>query len=205
MRQANDSVIDRAKVREVAAVFRSREALEAAVGALLTAGFDRADVDLMASVDAVREKLGGIYVPAEELADVPKAPRQDFLPDKELVGPLAQAVGFLTFIGAAAAASGVAASGGAVAMAALSGGLATGGLAAVIARKLGRKQAREVEAQLESGGLILWVRVRSPEREAKAQELLTASGGEAVHVHEIEIEKRLEDLPLSSLIAKEPV
>jgi hypothetical protein len=204
MTAASDTVIDRAKVREVAAVFRSREALDATVAALLTAGFDRADIDLMASVDAVRQKLGGVYVPAEELADMAKTPRQAFLPKEGLVGPLAGAVGILTFLGATAAAIGVAASGGAIAMAAAGGGLATGGLAAVIARALGRKHARALEAQIEAGGLVLWVRVHSPEQEAKAQEVLIASGGEAVRVHEIEIEKRLEDLPLSSLIAKEP-
>jgi outer membrane lipoprotein SlyB len=204
MRQANDSVIDRVKVREVAAVFRSREALDAAVGALLTAGFDRADIDLMASVDAVREKLGGVYVPAADLADIPNVPRQAFVPKEGLVGPLAQAVGILAFLGATAAAIGVAASGGAIAVAAVSGGLATGSLAAAIAGALGRKHARALEAQIELGGLILWVRVHSPEDEAKAQEVLIASGGEAVRVHEIEIEKRLEHVPLSSLLAEEP-
>jgi hypothetical protein len=48
------------------------------------------------------------------------------------------------------------------------------------------------------GGLVLWVRVRSPEQEEKAQQVLLAHGAEAVRVHEIEIDKRLEDLPLSS-------
>jgi hypothetical protein len=72
--QADDAVLDRVKVREAAGVFRSRAALEAAVDALLRACFDRADNDFMASADAVREKLGAVYVAAEELADVPRAP-----------------------------------------------------------------------------------------------------------------------------------
>ena len=42
-------------------------------------------------------------------------------------------------------------------------------------------------------------RVRSPDREAKAQEILTPHGAEAVRVHEIEIDKRLQDIPLSAL------
>ena len=50
------------------------------------------------------------------------------------------------------------------------------------------------------GGLVLWVRVRSPEREEKAQQILREHGAEAVRVHEIEIDKRFEDIPLSSLV-----
>lgn len=50
-----------------------------------------------------------------------------------------------------------------------------------------------------SGGIVLWVRAHDPEKEAQAQEILARFGGEAIRVHEIEIDKRLADLPLSSL------
>jgi hypothetical protein len=48
-------------------------------------------------------------------------------------------------------------------------------------------------------GLILWVRARSPEQETLAQEILLAHGAQAVRVHEIDLEKRPEDLPLGSV------
>jgi hypothetical protein len=48
-------------------------------------------------------------------------------------------------------------------------------------------------------GLILWVRVRSPEQEALAQEVLLAHGAKAVRVHEIDLEKRPDDLPLATV------
>jgi hypothetical protein len=199
---ADDGVVERVKVREAAGVFHSRETLDAAVDALLQAGFDRADIDLMAGVDAVREKLGSVYVALEELPDVPGVPRRAFVAREDLAIPVALAAGFLTFIGATAAALGVVASGGALALAAAAAGLsgaAGGGLAALLVRLLGRKQARELEAQMAAGGLVLWVRVRSPDREDRARRILRDHGAEAVRVHEIEIEKRLEDLPLSSL------
>jgi hypothetical protein len=60
MNGSRDTVLDRVRVHEVAGVFRSRDALDAAVGALLLAGFDRADIDLMAGFDTVREKPGGV-------------------------------------------------------------------------------------------------------------------------------------------------
>ncbi len=53
---------------------------------------------------------------------------------------------------------------------------------------------------MSAGGLVLWVRARSPEREEKIRQILVAHGADSVRVHEIEIEKRLEDLPLSSLL-----
>ena len=65
MTRETEAVVARAKVREAAGVFRAREQLDDAITALLLAGFDRADIDLMASVDAVRRKLGGAYVAAE--------------------------------------------------------------------------------------------------------------------------------------------
>jgi hypothetical protein len=53
---------------------------------------------------------------------------------------------------------------------------------------------------MAAGGLVLWVRVRSPEREEQAQQILREHGAQAVRVHEIEIDKRFEDTPLSSLV-----
>jgi hypothetical protein len=208
MNGSRDTVLERVRVREVAGVFRSRDALDAAVDALLLAGFDRADIDLMAGLDAVREKLGGVYVPVEELPDVPHVPRRAFIAREDIAVPLAGVAGILTFVGATAAALGVVASGGALALAAAAaaaGGVAGGGLGALIAHSLGRKQAEELEAQMAAGGLVLWVRVRSPDREEKAQQILLSHGAEAVRVHEIDIEKRLEDLPLSSLLNETPL
>ena len=47
------------------------------------------------------------------------------------------------------------------------------------------------------GGIVVWVRVRSPEREGEAQEILARFNGKAIRLHEIEIDKRLDDLPLA--------
>jgi len=202
MSEASDAVIERVKVRELVGIFRTREALEDAVDALLLAGFDRADIELMASVDAVREKLGGIYAPAEELADIPGVPRRAFLAREDVTLPLAPRAGILTYVGATAAALGIVASGGALAAAAVAaaaGGAIAGGFGALIARVIGREQAKELERQMAAGGLVLFVRARSPDQEEKAQQILHDHGAEAVRVHEVEIDKRLSELPLSSL------
>ena len=202
MDKPSETVIDRVKVREVAGVFRSRDALEAAIGALLRAGFNGADVSVMAGLDAVRERLGSIYLAAQELADIPSVPRRAYIARDDVTTTTALAAGVLTYVGATAAVLGVVASGGTLALAlaaAAAGGAAAGGTGALIARLLGRQQAKELESQMATGGLVLWVRVRSPGREELAQQILRGHGAEAVRVHEIEIEKRLEDVPLSSL------
>ncbi|KAA1052991.1 hypothetical protein [Azospirillum argentinense] len=69
----------------------------------------------------------------------------------------------------------------------------------MISRVLGAERAGELETLMAAGGLVLWVRVRTPEQEEKAQRILREHGADAVRVHEIEIDKRLEDLPLASL------
>ena len=64
MSYPSDTVLEVERVREVAAVFRSRDALHAAIDDLLLAGFDRADIDLVADPDAVQRRLGTAAVPA---------------------------------------------------------------------------------------------------------------------------------------------
>ena len=68
-----------------------------------------------------------------------------------------------------------------------------------VRRRLNRERTLGLEKQSEWQGLLIWVRVRSPEKEAEAQEILIRRGGQAVHVHEIELATRSEDLPLHSL------
>jgi hypothetical protein len=196
-------VIDKIRQREVAGVFGSPNALDAAVKALLHEGFDRADISFMASPEAVREKLGDIYVATEELPDVPRLPRPAYVARDDVRSALSVVAGVLGSVGVAAAAFGIVASGGALALAL--GAAALGGAGAVMTRLLGRERAEELERRLAEGGLILWVRVRSPEREERAQQTLRGHGAEAVRVHEMEIEKTLQDIPLSSLLVDEYV
>ncbi|WP_247881695.1 hypothetical protein [Azospirillum argentinense] len=93
MNRPSDTVIERVKVREVAGIFRSPDALDAAAGALLYGGFDRADIGLMALPDTIREKLGGVYAPAEELADVPDVPRRAYIAHEDVATTTALVAG----------------------------------------------------------------------------------------------------------------
>jgi hypothetical protein len=198
----SDAVIERIRVREAAGVFRSHKALEAAAEALRLAGFDRADIDVLADADAVGQKLRAPYIAAEDLADVPHAPRRAFMAREDVALAVAGIAGILIYIGATVAALAILSTGGAWVWATVVavGIAAAGGIgASVVIRFLERQQAEQFEGNTIADGLILWVRVRSPDREERAQQILREWGGQAIRVHEIEIDKRLEDLPLSNL------
>lgn len=202
MKEQTDTVIERARVREVAGVCRSPDALDAAVAGLLLSGFDRTDVDLMGEPEVLRRRLGIDHVPVEKLADLPAAAGKPYLGSADLAATLSTLAGILIFVGAAGAALLVVASGGSWwrSVAAGIGGVAAGAaLVAIVANRLKRAQEKELEQQLAAGGIVLWVRARSSEREKRAQQILRAHGAEAIRVHEIEVEKRLEDLPLRFL------
>ncbi len=155
-----DVVIEKVKQREVACVFHSPEALDGAVKALLHQGFDRADIDFMASQDAVREKLGGVYIAAQELPDVPRVPRQAYIARDDVGNVLSVVVGLLLSVGALATTFSIVASGGALAVALGAAAVGSGG--AVMVRLLGRERAKEPEAEMAKGGLVLWVRLVTP-------------------------------------------
>jgi signal transduction histidine kinase len=194
-------ILDRVKVREVAGVFRARDAMDEAVTALLSSGFDRADIDVVVGAEA-RERLGGAKIAAEELPDVPTASRRPVIAREDVILVWSLVLSILIFAGAGFAAWLVVKSGGELiwaGIAAAIGAVAAGWLGAQLARAFARKRIRYIEAQLLTRELVLLVRVRSAEEEAKATEILLDHGAQAVRPHKIKIDKRLEDLPLHSL------
>jgi len=198
----SSDVLDRIRVREVAGVFHSRAAMEDAVEDLLLSGFDRADIDRLAAMDEVRKRIQ-VYVAAEELADVGSVPRAPVFTRDDITVALVATVSVIGAAAGLATGLGIVYAGGSTLSAAILAalvGLGAGGIAGLmLARVLRREQVQGLERIEDQHGRILWVRVRSAEREAMAQEILRRHGGKAVRVHEVEIDKRIDDLPLSSL------
>jgi hypothetical protein len=205
MKPETDEILEQSVVREVAGIVRSPETLDNVVDALERAGFDRADIDVMADVATIRDRFGSMFIPVEEFADVPGAPRRAFIQRDDVSLLRAGAFGMLFYIGATAAALGVVASGGSLAAAlaaAAAAGTASGSIGALATRFLSRERAKLIETMIKWGGLVLWVRVRSEEAERRAEQVMREGGVEAVRVHEITLDKRLEDLPLAKVIAR---
>lgn len=189
-----------ATVREVVGVFHDRDAFQNAIDDLLNVGFDRAELSLLASDEAIQKKLGHAYVRVQELEDDADVPRVAF------VDSLAEAktgvIGGLAYVGAMAAAGAVVASGGALAAAIAAAAIAGGGgglLGAWGTRHLGEARAHQLQRQLEHGGLLLWVHIRDGAHEAHAIEILKARGADDVHGHDLPASTDAADNPFSGL------
>ncbi len=197
----DEPVLDRVKVREATGVFGSRERATSCVDDLLLSGFDRTDIDTVAESAQSRERIGA-PVPAVELADLPEAPRQEFVAPEDTAGVFAVTVSVAGCLGAMIGAWIVVATGGTTGwavFAAIVGGVVGTAIGYLIARSLGWRWRQSPQEPAPTDGVVVWVRVRTPERERKALNILRAHEAEGIRVHEVEIEKRLEDLPLSSL------
>jgi hypothetical protein len=166
-------------IKEAVAAFDNADALDKAVFALETRGFDRAAFSVLASEDAVEQKLGHRYRQVNEVEDDPKAPRAtffsrisrleaDYLPAPALAGIGALVVAGIGTVIPVLVAAGVGAA-----------------LGAALGRLLHVHHAMLVDEQLARGGLLLWVNVRNADEEKTALEVLGAQAAHDVHVHEI--------------------
>jgi hypothetical protein len=171
---------------EAVAIFHRTEDFQNAIDALLSSGFDRAELSLLASETAVAAKLGHHYRKASGLADDPGVPRAAYVSTEAIGDAEGALVGGLFYVGATLAAGAVVASGGTLA-AALAATLVAGGVGGLIgstlAHRVGVHHGRYLQDQLERGGLLLWVHIRNLEEEGRAVRILRTHCGDEVHVH----------------------
>lgn len=174
------------EIREAVGVMDHVDELESAIDELLEAGFDRADISLLAGHTAVEDKLGHMYQKVSDLEDDAEVPREAYV-SKESVGAAEGALfGSLAYVGAVAAAGAIVASGGTlaavIAAAAAAGGVG-GVIGTVLAGWLDLHHANYLAEQLDRGGLLLWVRTWNKDQEKRAQEILGKHSAHDVHVH----------------------
>lgn len=182
------SELSTATIREAVGVLDDEKSLEAAIDELLTHGFDRREISLVAGESAVEEKLGHMYQKAEQVEDDPAVPRAAYVSRESLGAAEGALFGGLVYVGAVATAGAVFATGGplttAIVAAAMVGG-AGGLIGSTLAAMLGQHHADYLHAQLDRGGLLLWVRTRDAKHEARALEVLTKYSAHDVHIHDI--------------------
>lgn len=172
--------------REAVALFEGESDLQAAIDDLLSHGFDRAEISLLASEHAVEQKLGHTYKRVAQLEDSPETPRAAYVSTESIGDAEGALIGAPLYVAATAAIGAILISGGTL-VAAIAGGAIAGGAGAVIgtvlARLVGQQHAQHVQEHLEHGGLLLWVRTWDPEDERRAVEILARHSGKDVHVH----------------------
>jgi len=154
------------EVREVVALFETREAFDRAVEALLTSGFNREDLSVLAS-----------HTSLEAAERRPSTPRDEALTG--LVGELKYAFPLTT-------AGLIAIVGGPITAAVAA--LVTAGLSGIAIKDYldeltSHPDSDEFARALEAGGVILWVRVDNNTRaELDASAILNRLGGKNVHL-----------------------
>ncbi|MDJ0896451.1 MAG: hypothetical protein QNJ92_15000 [Alphaproteobacteria bacterium] len=173
---------------EAVGVFKDATSLEAAIDELLSSGFDRAELSLLAGEDVVQQKLGHMYDKVKELEDDPSVPRVAYVPTESIGGFEGGLIGGLMYVGAVAAVGAVVATGGALATVIAAAGVAGGAGGAIgvaLAKLIEKHHADHLQTQIDHGGLLLWVRTRDATHENQAQEILRRHSAADVHVHKL--------------------
>jgi hypothetical protein len=174
--------------REIVGTFANPEALEKAVAALESAGWDRAELSLLGPKHLLDADTELVPEP-DEAADNPDVKRTAVLAHDDVRQGRALAAGTAGTIGAFVAAGATILTGGSL-LVAIVGSAALGGGAAAVIEAIGRraetKREKFFEHQLEQGGIVLWAMVDPPHDEAKAREIYERFGASDVHVHRIE-------------------
>lgn len=175
-----------ADAREAVGIFHDAADFQAAIDELLSSGFDRAELSLLASEHAVEEKLGHRYRRVAALADDTAVPRVAYVSTEAIGDAEGALIGGLLFVGATLATGAVIVSGGtlaaAIAAAAVVGG-AGGLIGSVLANRVAYHHARYLDEQLEYGGLLLWVRTWTRADEQRALDILRRHAADCVHLH----------------------
>ncbi len=174
------------KLREAVAVFDSEEKMREAIFELESAGFDRADVSVLAPMEAVRKKIGHELYRVEDAKDDPEMPRAVPLGPAAIGVAQGALIGGPIYVGAMVMTFSALVGGkafGAIVMSGLFGGsvgLVIGVMLAVI---LKQRHNEHVKDHLDHGGLVLWVRIRDKEHEARAERILKKHQAHARNIH----------------------
>jgi hypothetical protein len=177
--------------REAVGTFHSEEALEAAVSALASAGWDRARLSILAAESVLAPHLPASDKSTEAAADDPQALRGSVVSDTDMRQGRTLASSMAGVVAAFGAAGAVVVTGGG-ALAAVVGAAAVGGGVTAAAHAAGRwlndRREKFLDEQVERGGILLWVGLRHPGEDRQAMDILRRHGAEDVHVHEIDVE-----------------
>jgi hypothetical protein len=171
---------------EAVGIFHTADDLQAAIDDLLTQGFNRMDLSILASERAIEDKLHDSYVPARDLEDRVAVPTTAFVAKESIGDAMGAIIGVLVYVPAMMGAAAVVASGGALA-AAITASLIAGGIGgsvgAAMAALVGKAHSDEIERHLLAGGLLLWVRTRDKIHEERALAILNGHKADGVHLH----------------------
>ncbi|MEX2615496.1 MAG: hypothetical protein WD767_05325 [Alphaproteobacteria bacterium] len=176
--------------RELVGLFHEAEDLEQAISKLTSSGWDHAELSLLAQ--------GGLLSPDHVVEDTHDIAENSGVERQSPVSETDVRQGRTLMTGMAGVAAAFLASGATImtgggALAAIVGAAAAGGGAAAVTEALGWRvgsgRAAFLQEQIEQGGILLWVKIRAPEEEQLAANILADCGGTEIHVHEMDADE----------------
>lgn len=178
--------------REIVATFNSAEALERAIGALASAGWDRAEMSLMAESGTLMADRDATALEGDtrDLADDDNVERKAVVGETDVRQGRTLMAGMAGVVGAFLASGATIMSGGTVLAAVIGAAVLGGGAGAAveaIGRGINNQRTTYLHRQIGHGGILLWAKLRAgdQEQERKAREVLQQAGGSDVHVHAV--------------------
>jgi hypothetical protein len=176
--------------REAFALFQDTDKVNAAVSDLEGAGFDRSEMSLLAQQGVLDGHMPGEYGEIHKAAEDPKAPREAVIADTDVRQGRTLAASTVAAVGAFAA-SGITIMTGGTAAVAIAAAAAAGLGSAAVGEALGKKasdsEKEYLREQLRRGGIVLWVKTPTPEKESRARQILTRHCASEVRVHDVPI------------------
>jgi hypothetical protein len=172
--------------REVVGTFHDVKALKGAANALMSNGFDRAALSLVAPDEAVRKQFGTRLNTVEKLEDHPDTPRIAYMDHDDVAIGRGAIISGLSYLGAVGGSTALLTAGGALLPAVAigaAGGVSGGSLGALFGSWPNAGTARKISDKIDRGGLILWVRTTSMRDDARATGTMNSNGAYDVHAH----------------------
>jgi hypothetical protein len=180
-------------IREAVGVFMDADDLKRAGEALLSAGFNRVALGLLASKEVVEASLGDLYARVQARAGHPEAPRTGLV-RRESVGSTVHAwlgglsVAGTTALGAAVVASSAVLGGALVAAAA---GAATVGAIGSLMRAIVRESdAEHLQKEVDKGRLLLFARTNTQAQEQRATRIMQENNALEAKVYDVPVPSR---------------
>jgi len=178
-------------IHEVSGAFFELDDLQEAVNELVSSGFKREAISMLASEQTVRQDLGSYYTQINQFTGKPEAPVTAFVAKESMGDTMHALFGSLYFLGATVAAGAVVASVGAIA-GAITVAVATtaviGGIGAVLGTIIHESDAEHIEQQIDEGHLVLFVRTTDIKQEKLATDILSKHAGSEVKVYSVKSE-----------------
>lgn len=173
-------------MKEAVGLFTDVESLQEAVKELEATDFPRDAISVIGPRERIEEKFG-ISAISPDLADLsPETPRSAPPRSEEKVigaGALVTGSAYIGAMGVALAAGAVTIPG--IIAAAAIGGIGGATAGGIVAKILGDHFNKDIEDQIEKGGMLLWVRTPDPAREEKACTVLEKYGARHIRLHEM--------------------